>query len=257
MKITFLGTGTSQGIPIIGCHCEVCLSANPKDKRLRSSILIEMNDGFKIVIDTGPDFRAQMLENGFEDLDAVLFTHDHRDHTAGLDDIRPINFLKNKNIPLYATKEVHDSLKKQYDYIFENSTYEGKPQVTLIEISKEKPFEINRQVIIPIEVKHGIFKAMGFRFNDFVYITDASEVSEEEIKKLAGTKTLVVNALHQVEHYSHFNLVEALDFIKKINPERAYLTHVAHKMGLVDEVSKTLPKNVSFAWDGLQLEVDS
>lgn len=252
MKITFLGTGTSQGVPVIGCDCEVCASVDFQDKRLRSSIHVEWQ-GTSIVVDTGPDFRQQMLANRIKRLDAVLFTHEHKDHTAGLDDIRSFNFLQQMAIPIYARQPVIDQLKQEYAYIFSDSKYPGIPQVALHSIVN-KPFEIIGLPIIPIEVRHHQMPVFGFRFGDFTYITDANDIDNQEMEKIRGSKVLVVNALQRTHHISHFTLQEALDLIAELKPEQAYLTHISHKLGRHRDVKKELPENVHLAWDGLVIE---
>ena len=240
MKITFLGTGTSQGIPIIGSNHPVCLSKNPKDKRLRVSVLVEW-DGFTYVVDCGPDFRYQMLRSGCKQIDGIVFTHEHSDHVLGFDDIRPFYFRQG-DIPIYGHKRVIKQLKKRFDYVFKTKNkYPGAPTVIENRI-KNKPFELNNLEVVPINGKHDDLQVFGFRFKDFAYLTDMKTVKNKEIKKLKGVKTLVVNALRIESHRSHFNLEEALDFIKKVNPEKAYLTHISHLLGFHDEVEKTLPK---------------
>jgi len=253
LKVTFLGTGTSQGIPIIGSNHPVCLSEDSKDKRLRVSVLIDY-EGFTYLIDCGPDFRQQMLNSGCEKIDAILFTHEHSDHVNGLDDIRPF-YYKQGDIPLYAHKRVLKSLKKRFDYIFKTKNkYPGTPSVLANRI-KNKPFVINNIEVLPINGKHMELQVFGFRFNDFAYLTDMKTVKEKEIKKLKGVKVLVVNALRIETHYSHFNLEEALNFIEKVNPERAYLTHISHMLGFHKDVSKVLPNNVYLAYDNLQITI--
>ncbi|MEM7298212.1 MAG: MBL fold metallo-hydrolase [Bacteroidota bacterium] len=253
MKVTFLGTGTSQGVPVIGCQCEVCTSLDFHNKRLRSSILVEYN-GLNIVIDTGPDFRQQMLRERVRKLDAVLFTHGHKDHVAGLDDVRSFNFLQKKDMPIYATEPVINQLKREFSYIFEESSYPGIPRVDVNHITKE-PFSINGNEIIPIEVMHYKLPVLGFRFGDFTYITDANKISEEEKEKIKGSKVLVLNALQKKTHISHFNLEEALAMMEELKPEKGYFTHISHYLGSHQDVSKELPENVELAWDGLQLNV--
>ncbi|WP_194768751.1 MBL fold metallo-hydrolase [Tamlana sp. I1] len=251
MKITFLGTGTSQGIPIIGSDHPVCKSSNPKDKRLRVSVLIEWND-FNYVIDCGPDFRYQMLRSGCTKIDAIIFTHEHSDHVMGLDDIRPFYF-KQGDISIFAHKRVLKSLKKRFDYIFATKNrYPGAPSVHVNRI-KNKPFKLNDLEVVPIKGKHADLQVFGFRFLDFAYLTDMKTVSDKEIEKLKGVKILVVNALRTQPHHSHFNLEEALGFIEQVKPEKAYLTHISHLLGFHDEVEKTLPNHVFLAYDGLQL----
>jgi len=253
MKITFLGTGTSQGIPVIGCTHEVCLSKNKKDKRLRSSVAIQWDDE-TYVIDCGPDFRQQMLNQSIPRISGILFTHFHADHTAGLDDIRPFT-QRYGSLPIYAKKDVVDSLKERFDYIFSKvNRYIGAPSLIINEI-KNKPFELNTVTINPIEVNHGNLKIFGYRFNNAAYITDAKMVSVEEKRKLKNLDVLVINALRIDSHPTHFNLEEALEFISEIKPQKAYLTHISHKLGFHDEVSKKLPKNVFLAYDGLNLDI--
>ncbi|MFI1771298.1 MBL fold metallo-hydrolase [Thalassobellus citreus] len=253
MKITFLGTGTSQGIPIIGSEHPVCLSDNPKDKRLRVSVLVEWND-CTYVIDCGPDFRYQMLRAGCNKIDGIIFTHEHSDHVMGFDDIRPFYFRQG-DIPIYAHKRVLKSLKKRFDYVFKTKNkYPGAPTVITNRI-KNKPFQLNNLEIIPVNGKHADLQVFGFRFNDFAYLTDMKTVKDKEIEKIKNVKVLVVNALRLEKHRSHFNLDEALQFINKVNPEKAYLTHVSHLLGFHEEVEKTLPKNVFLAYDGLQINL--
>lgn len=254
MKVTFLGTGTSQGIPVIGSTHPVCLSSDSKDKRLRSSVMIEINQTI-LVIDCGPDFRTQMLRENPSHLDAILFTHEHSDHTAGLDDIRPFYFNQNGDFQLYGHKRVFDSLKQRFGYIFETENkYPGAPTVALNEIKNNVPFQINNVHITPVNVYHNTLQVFGFRIKDFVYLTDVKTISDQEIKKLVNTKVLVVNALREREHHSHFTLSEALSFIEKVKPEKAYLTHISHELGFYEEVQKTLPKNVFLGYDTLTLE---
>lgn len=253
MKVTFLGTGTSQGIPVIGCKCEVCSSIDYHDKRLRSSIYVEYN-GLNLVIDTGPDFRAQMLRERVNRLDAVLYTHSHKDHTAGMDDIRSFNFLQKKDMPVYATEYTQERLKEEFSYIFAENKYPGIPQVVMHPITKD-PFEIEGETIIPVEVMHYKMPVLGFRFGDFTYITDANHIEEDERAKVRGSKVLVINALQKKEHISHFSLSQALEMIEDLKPEKAYLTHIGHYMGLHAEVNKELPDNVEIAWDGLKVEI--
>ena len=250
MKIIFLGTGTSQGVPVIACKCKVCQSINSKDKRLRTSILINYNDK-NIVIDTGPDFRQQMLTNQVEKLDAVLYTHEHKDHIAGLDDIRAFNYQSKQDMPIYATKQVQIGLKKEFHYIFSDFKYPGIPKVDLNTIHNFKPFQLFDKTITPIEVMHYKLPVTAFRIDNFTYITDANFISESEKEKLKGTEILVVNALRKEEHISHFTLQQALDLIAEIKPKKAYLTHISHLLGTHNEVTLELPKNVSIAYDGL------
>ncbi|CAZ98211.1 MBL fold metallo-hydrolase [Zobellia galactanivorans] len=253
-KITFLGTGTSQGIPVIGSNHPVCHSTDPKDKRLRVSLLISWKD-YNYVIDCGPDFRQQMLTSQVSKLDGVLFTHEHSDHTAGLDDIRPY-FFRQGDIPIYLHKRVADSLKRRFDYIFaDENRYPGAPAVAVNLIDKDHRFTIGDVSVMPIEASHNRIKVLGFRIKHFTYLTDVKTISDEEAEKVKGTKFLVVNALREEPHHSHFNLEEALAFIDKIQPEKAYLTHISHMLGFHEEVEKKLPKNVHLAYDNLTLTV--
>lgn len=254
MKVTFLGTGTSQGIPIIGSTHPVCLSKNFKDKRLRVSVLVEW-DGHYLVVDCGPDFRQQMLNANCSQIDGILFTHEHSDHVAGLDDIRPF-FFKQGDIPLYGHKRVFKALKRRFDYIFvdEKDKYPGVPSVLINKI-KNKPFEVKDKTVIPIKAYHNRLEVFGFRFHDFAYLTDVKTVENEERKKLSNLKVLVINALRVEPHHSHFNLEEALQFIEDIKPEKAYLTHISHYLGFHDDVQQKLPKNVYLAYDNLEITI--
>jgi len=253
LQITFLGTGTSQGIPVIGSKHPVCLSENPKDKRLRVSVLIEWED-YSILIDCGPDFRAQMLTNNIEKIDAILFTHEHNDHTAGLDDIRPF-FFKQGDIPVFAHPRVLKNLHARFEYILNNDDkYPGAPSVQVNEI-ENKPFLFNNLPIIPINAMHNRLQVFGFRLKDFTYLTDVKTIEPEEIEKLKGLKVLVINALRKESHHSHFNLKEALEFIAEVNPEQAYITHISHLLGFHDEIQATLPKNVFLAYDNLKITI--
>lgn len=253
IKLTFLGTGTSIGVPVIACNCKVCKSANPKDKRFRTSAMLTV-DNHNIVIDCGPDFRFQMLKQNVEDIDAVLFTHQHRDHIAGLDDIRAFNYVLNKNIPIYGTKHVLEAIMTEFPYIFSEGRYFGAPQLTVHEIDNEC-FKVGETCITPISVMHDKLPILGYRVGDLTYITDASYIAETEKSKVQGSKVLVINALRNSKHVSHFSLSEALSFIEEIKPERAYLTHISHFLGLYDEVEQKLPDNVHLAYDNLIIEV--
>ncbi|AUP81482.1 MBL fold metallo-hydrolase [Flavivirga eckloniae] len=252
MKITFLGTGTSQGIPIIGSTHPVCLSANPKDKRLRVSVLVAWDD-YKYVIDCGPDFRYQMLRAECDSIDGIVFTHEHADHIMGLDDIRPFYFRQG-DISIYAHKRVLKSLRKKFDYIFTTKNkYPGAPSVVTNRVKKNTSFKLKNLAVVPINGFHDALQVFGYRFHDFAYLTDMKTVPDEEIEKLKGVKVLVVNALRIDPHRSHFNLEEALQFIDKVKPETAYLTHISHLLGFHEEVEKTLPRNVFLAYDGLEV----
>jgi len=252
VKITFLGTGTSQGVPVISCHCDVCLSSNKKDKRLRSSILIEV-DNKRIIIDTGPDFRYQMLREDVQTLDAVLFTHEHKDHIAGLDDIRAFNHKQRKAIPIYANERVLEAIKREFYYAFIEPHYPGVPELHLHKISNEEFVVLGDISIVPIEVMHFKLPVNGFRIGGFTYITDMKTISEEERKKVEGSEILVLNALQKDQHISHLNLQEAIDFAEKINAGKTFFTHISHKLGRHEEVSKLLPPTISLAYDGLTI----
>ncbi len=253
LRITFLGTGTSQGVPVIACNCIVCASQNSKDKRLRCSVLLEIGEK-NYVIDTGPDFRQQMLRANVQSLDAILYTHEHKDHVAGMDDVRAFNFKQKKDMEIFCDANVEDALKREFYYVFSENRYPGVPAVNINRIDKNA-FEMDGNLIQPIEVLHYKMPVLGFRLGDFTYITDAKTVSEEERKKIRGTKILVVNALRREEHISHFNLEQALEFIRDINPERAYLTHISHLFGKHEEIERELPENVLVAYDGLELNI--
>ena len=253
MKVKILGTGTSQGIPVIACNCKVCQSTDPNDKRLRTSALIEVN-GVNIVIDAGPDFRQQMLREKVNDVDAILITHEHRDHIAGLDDVRAFNFMNKKAVDIYADKRVQKVIKEEFFYSFEENKYPGVPQINLNNLSAE-PFKVKEISIIPIQVYHYKLPVFGFRIGDFSYITDANYISEEEKEKLHGTKYLVINALRKRKHVSHYSLSESLELIKELSPKRAYITHISHQMGLHHDVNEELPRGISLTYDGLHFEI--
>ncbi|MFD0962721.1 MBL fold metallo-hydrolase [Pseudofulvibacter geojedonensis] len=255
MKLTFLGTGTSQGIPVIGSTHPVCLSNDFKDKRLRSSVLIT-TAGKNIVIDCGPDFRQQMLRVNPKTVDAILFTHEHSDHTAGLDDIRPFCFRQG-DIQLYGEANVFQSLQQRFAYIFETQNrYPGAPTVAMNTINENEKFLVaNNTEVIPIRVMHDKLPILGFRIGKVAYLTDAKIVSDTEIEKLLGVEVLVVNALREEEHASHFTLSEALNFVEKVKPKKAYLTHISHLLGFHEEVEENLPKNVFLGYDNLTIEI--
>lgn len=253
MKIEFLGTGTSQGVPVIACDCAVCSSTDFKDKRLRVSVLIEIRDQ-NIVIDTGPDFRCQMLRANVKHLNAVLFTHEHKDHIAGLDDVRAFNYKQQKDMDVYACDRVLESLKREFYYAFSENPYPGIPRIKLHEID-HVPFTVCGVSIIPIEVMHFKLPILGFRIEDFTYITDAKTVSNKEKEKIKGSKVLVLNALQKEHHISHFTLEEALEFAEEIGAPKTYLTHISHKLGSHSDISRQLPAGIELAYDGLVLEL--
>lgn len=253
MIVTFLGTGTSQGIPVIACECNICRSIDFRDKRTRTSVHIEA-DGNSFVVDTGPDFRHQILRERIVHLDAVIFTHQHKDHTAGLDDIRGFNFKQKDPIPIYADATVLNQLKREYNYIFEDHKYPGIPSVEINQIENKK-FAIKGTEFLPIKVMHYLLPVFGFRIGDFTYITDANFIDDKEMEKIKGSRILVLNALRQKPHISHFTMDEAVAVIKKIKPQKAYLTHISHQMGTHKEASTQLPENVEIAYDGLKVEL--
>jgi phosphoribosyl 1,2-cyclic phosphate phosphodiesterase len=253
MKITFLGTGTSQGVPPIGCRSDVCLSENPRDKRLRASIHIEWN-GLSLVVDCGPDFRYQMIRAGISRVDALLFTHEHRDHTAGLDDIRPFNYLQEGALPVYLHPRVYQAFQGQFDYIFQPVPYPGIPQIDWHLIDNEA-FEISGHVIRPVEVLHYKLPVLGFVFDRFAYVTDANFISDKEKEKLKGMDVLVLNALRREAHISHFTLAEAVALAKELGAKQTYFTHMSHQIGFHDDVCSELPDGIDLAHDGLVVEI--
>ena len=253
MKITFLGTGTSQGVPVIACNCRVCTSPDKKDTRLRSSILVESEIG-NIVVDTTPDFRYQMLRAQVKHLEAVLITHSHKDHIAGMDDIRAFNYFQQKPIDIYATEFSQSVIMREFAYAFADFKYPGIPELNLKTIS-DLPFNVNGFEIIPIQVMHFKMPVLGFRFGDFTYITDANFVAEEEKEKIRGSKVLVLNALRREKHISHFSLEEAIALGRELEVPQVYFTHISHQMGRHEEVNQELPQGMELAYDGLQLEL--
>lgn len=252
MKVTFLGTGTSQGVPPIGCDSPVCLSTDPRDKRLRCSVHIEI-DGLSLIIDAGPDFRQQLIRANIIKLDAIIFTHEHRDHTAGLDDMRPFNYLQNAPLPVYLSQQVMNSFYKQYDYIFSETKYPGIPEIDFT-IIENKPFKIGNVEIIPIQVMHYKLPVLGFRIGPFTYITDANYIAESEVQKIIGSDTIVLNALRNEPHISHFTLAEAIEVSNSIGARQTYFTHMSHQIGFHEEVNQSLPAGMALAYDGLTLE---
>jgi len=260
MQITFLGTGTSQGVPMVACTCATCSSVNTKDKRLRTSVLIEIQNHF-IAIDTGPDFRTQMLREQVKNLHAVLFTHEHKDHTAGLDDVRAYNYFMECAMPVYGSEHCLKMIQQDFGYIFSGKNYPGIPEVQLNPI-ENAAFEIHlaksalKIMVTPIAVMHYKLPVFGYRIGDFSYITDANSIADNELEKLKGSKILVLNALRHEPHISHFTLLEAIEIAKKVGAEKTYFTHISHQLGMHDEISATLPPNMFLAYDGLKLQMD-
>lgn len=254
MEIVILGSGTSQGVPVIACSCGVCTSDDSKDNRLRCSVLISYG-GKNFVIDAGPDFRQQMLRENVKTLEAVVFTHEHKDHIAGLDDVRAFNFVENRDMDVWCTKPVEAALKREYHYAFSEDKYPGIPQLLLKHFDQES-FDLNGKLWTPIEVMHYQMPVKGFRIDDFVYITDAKSIAEQEFEKLNNVDVLIVNALRIESHISHFNLNEALAFIQRVKPKKAFLTHISHLFGKHEEIEAMLPDNVYVAYDGLRFNFD-
>lgn len=251
IKVTFLGTGTSQGVPVIACDCAVCTSNNHKDKRLRTSVLVETSKT-RIVIDSGPDFRQQLLREKTKRLDAVIFTHEHKDHIAGLDEVRAFNYFHKIKMPVYAAERVQTAIRREFAYIFAEEKYPGIPEIELNKI-EDDPFYIGDLFIEPVNVLHYKLPVKCFKIQKFAYITDANFISQEEKEKIKNMDVLVLNSLRREPHISHFNLTEAIELVKELTPKKAYFTHIAHQLGLHEEVSKELPSNVELAFDGLQL----
>ncbi len=253
MQVTFLGTGTSQGVPLIGCPCKVCKSLDSKDKRLRSSVLVQ-TEGKNFVIDTGPDFRQQMLRTEIERLDGIIFTHSHKDHLSGFDDIRAYNYLQQELLEVYLEDDVMQAIRRDFFYMFEDFKYPGVPEANF-HIIDESEFYIGKIKITPIRVHHYKMPVLGFRIGNFTYITDANNISENEIEKIKNTEVLVLNTLRRETHISHFSLDEAIEMVRKINPGKAYFTHISHQLGLHEDVNKELPLGMELAWDGLNFEL--
>lgn len=251
MTITFLGTGTSQGVPLIGCPCAVCASADARDKRLRSSVWVDAPEG-SVVIDTGPDFRYQMLRAGVKKLDAVVFTHSHKDHTAGLDDVRAFNYIQDRAMDVYATEETQVVLRREFAYIFENSNYPGIPKLRM-HVFANAPFVAGGISFLPVRTLHHQLEVFGFRIGDFTYITDANFIAPDELEKARGSRVLVLNALRHEHHISHFTLDEAIAMAREIGAEETYFTHISHQLGRHADVSRLLPPGIRLAYDGLQL----
>lgn len=256
MKLTFLGTGTSQGVPIIGCKCEVCRSDDPHDRRLRPSVMLTTEGGKNLVIDAGPDFRYQLLRQNVDDITAILYTHEHNDHIIGLDDVRPLNYIHQKDMPLYVSQDVEKALRERFAYAFAQNRYPGAPMLAIRNIDVNQPFyieEMDNLLVLPIAVWHGKMPILGFRFGDLSYITDCKTLDKTEIAKIKGSKILILNALHHEEHIAHLNLEEAIALAQEINAPITYFTHMSHRMGKHQTISQQLPPNIRFAYDGLVL----
>jgi phosphoribosyl 1,2-cyclic phosphate phosphodiesterase len=254
LKITFLGTGTSQGVPVIACSCNICHSKKSKDKRLRSSIIIETNE-LNLIVDAGPDFRYQALRANIKKLDGILITHGHRDHVGGLDDVRAFNYQQQKPMPVYAGSFAISDIKREFQYAFEQNKYPGSPKIDLIELVN-KSFNIQELEITPIQMVHYKNPVFGYRIGGFTYITDTSFIPEKEKEKIKGSEIIVLNAVRKEKHYSHFNLEEAVDLLKELKPKKGYLTHISHLMGLHDEINNELPDFIELAYDGLSIEIN-
>lgn len=253
LHITFLGTGTSSGVPMIGCHCAVCESHDPKDKRLRSSVLVQ-SANTTLVVDTTPDFRTQMLRVHNDKLDAVLFTHSHKDHLAGLDDVRAYNYFQHKPMQVFATDQTLVQLRREFYYAFEDSAYSGLPQLDIHRIDYQ-PFIVNDIPVIPIKVWHHKMEVLGFRFGRFTYITDANKIDADQKELIKGSEIMVINGLRKEKHISHFSLGEAVDLIEELAIPRAFITHISHQLGLHEAIESTLPGHIRLAYDGLSLDI--
>ena len=257
LRLTFLGTGTSQGVPVIGCNCDVCRSVDPRDNRLRTSAMVEVGES-RFIIDAGPDFRVQMLREGVSHISAILLTHKHKDHIGGIDDVRALNFVdypQIHSVNIYATADTLACVRKDYDYAFFTVRYRGTPEISLHAIDPEQSFTVDGVEIVPIRGPHALFEVTGYRFGDIAYMTDFKEIDDCEIDKLRGVKVLVINALRFQPHDSHLSVSEALEVVEKVAPERAYLTHMSHEIGLHALAQQRLPEKVYIAYDGLKIEI--
>lgn len=256
MKVTFLGTGTSQGVPVIACRCDVCSSHDVRDKRLRTSALVSTNSGLNILVDIGPDFRQQMLRHEVEHLDAILVTHAHRDHVGGLDDIRSFNYVQHRKMDIYLNGEARTALLRDYHYIFEPHQFPGLPEAELHDVTDVADFHLaDGTRIVPIHAMHKDLPILGYRIGDLVYVTDANHIDDAELEKMRGAKVLVINALRKAKHFSHFSLPEALEVIARVQPRQAFITHISHEMGRHADVQKELPESVQLACDNLTIEI--
>ncbi|TMI84965.1 MAG: MBL fold metallo-hydrolase [Bacteroidetes bacterium] len=253
LKITFLGTGTSSGVPMIACDCEVCTSLDVKDKRLRPSIMVQ-SEKTTIVVDTTPDFRYQMLREKVKKVDAILFTHPHKDHIAGLDDVRAFNFFSRRKMDVYANSLTEEALKREFAYAFADKKYPGVPDIELNTITLD-PFSIGDIFIVPVQVWHLKMPVLGFRFGKFTYVTDANKIDEEEKQKIRGSEIFVVNVLRKQSHISHFSLGEAIDLVQELRVPKSYFTHISHQLGLHEAIEAELPDNIHLAYDGLVINV--
>ena len=254
IKATVLGSGTSQGVPVIGCRCAVCLSDDRCDKRLRSSLLVT-NGNTTVVIDAGPDFRYQMLREGVTDIDAIVFTHGHKDHTGGLDDVRAFNYVNRRSVDIYANSETMETIRKDYDYAFVEHPYPGVPELTAHVITSDEDLTIGDMRLTPVKGRHFMMEVLGYRIGPLGYITDMNRIERSQSDKLKGVDTLIINALRHEKHLSHFSLLEALEVIERVNPRRALLTHISHQMGLHAEIAEELPEGVEPAYDGMKIEI--